>query len=363
MRRRATLWLFRLVRASPFGVTLATLAFFLSENPLAQPFVDRSLSSARMSLERAMARQVTPEWLRAEMEIALAAEDFERVTTLAYIGADQGIAPGPEMAARITALEAKVTGTWATAKSCAICMADITICPSLTLMASCSLPVEMSPIGDLNALRRAGVDALAGADVDEIEVSLAVVGLGATAAVVASGGTSATVKAGATVLRLGRKLGTVSPAFLRSLRTLSDVDLKPGQISAYVRGAAPLEAVLDTARLGKLTALSSDLTRVVRNTSLPEALDLLRHVDSPQDAARLARVTDVAGPQTRASFSVLGKARVFRAMVRLSDLAIAVIGLTFLVGLQLAILVTQLISGRFFRAITAPQRRKTTGLW
>ena len=361
MRGRAILWLFRIVRASPFGITLATLCFFLTQNPLAHPFVDRSIDSARLVLQRAMAREVTPGWVRAEMEQALAAEDFERVTTLAYIAADQGIAPGPKMVAQINALEARVTGTWATARDCARCIADITVCPSLTLMASCALPVELSPVGDLNALRRAGVDAVKGDEVDKIEVSLAVVGLGATAAVVVSGGTSATVKAGSTLLRLGRKLGTLSPAFLRSLRQMSNIEVNPAQISAYSRGKVPLEAVLDTARLSQLTAVSADLTRVVRNTSLPDALDLLRHVDSAEDAARLARVSEVAGPETRASFLVLGKARVFRAVVRLSDIFIATSLLIFLTVLQVGVLLAQLISGRVFRRLTAPKAR--SGLW
>lgn len=121
----------------------------------------------------------------------------------------------------------------------------------------------------MNALRRAGLAWSLGQEVDQFEAGLAVAGLVATGLVLSSGGASATVKVGVTGLRLARKLGSV-PA--------------------------------------RLQAELSDAARALNRW------DTLPHV-----LARLARLAEVAGPDTRRALAVLGKARAFRALGRAGD--------------------------------------------
>jgi hypothetical protein len=88
---------------------------------------------------------------------------------------------------------------------CGTCAIDIRPADSLGQIAACAIPFELTPFGDLNALRRQSTAWLYGSrDVDEIETGLALVGLAATALVVVSGGGSYAVKGGLSALRAAR---------------------------------------------------------------------------------------------------------------------------------------------------------------
>ena len=323
------------LRASPFLLSAALLIWSLNQSPFTRPFVEAAPAQIERSLQRAMARQVSPDWLAAELGHALEARDLDRIETLVLVAEDHGLSPLPEQQKEIEALRADSSGFWATTQNCALCMADIESCPSLALMGSCSIPFELTPLGDANALRRAGLAVWEGEPVDKLDVSLALVGLGATTAVVVTGGSSVTVKAGATVLRLARRMGTLTPSFMRTLARLSDITLRGDLILPYMRGSVPASRVVDTARLNGLGEVATDLSRVAANTSLTDTVRLMRHVDDATDARRLARVSEVTGPRTAAVFDVLGKQRVFRALVRLSDAAIAAAALIYLTLLQI----------------------------
>jgi hypothetical protein len=204
-------------------------------------------------------------------------------------------------------------------RDCAICIADIEECPSIRLMAICAIPFELTPGGDINALRRAAFDYAGGEEVDRLELALALVGLGATGLALASGGTSLTVKAGATVLRLGRKLGSLSPVFVARLRELADIPVTVSAVPGLIRGTRTIDDVTDTARLAALDAVASDLGRIAERTSLADTVLLLRHVETTEDAARLARLAETTGPETRRIVEVIGPARAMRATLRISD--------------------------------------------
>ena len=67
------------------------------------------------------------------------------------------------------------------------------------------------------------------------------------------------------------------------------------------------------------TAILDDTGRLTRNTGLPAALHLMKHVDSPADMARLARVSDAVGPRMVGVFEILGKSRALRLSMRLAN--------------------------------------------
>jgi hypothetical protein len=249
------------------------------------------------------------------------ADDPDQVSLFLDLAAEHKVFLPPDLETRARDLLTLHEGTLAQISDCASCAVDITTCRSLALVSACTLPFEMSPLGDLNALRRAGADWLNDADVDEVEVGLATLGLGATAATIASGGSSATVKFGATMLRLARKMGAMPTGLMRALRAAA---------TAGDEGVA-------------LTRLVTDIGRVRDGTSTAETLSLLRLADTPDDLARLARLAEAAGPDTRKAVEVLGKARAFRLLTRLSDLTVAAIGLITLLTAQAGALLTTLI--------------------
>ncbi|PHP28604.1 hypothetical protein [Limimaricola cinnabarinus] len=346
----------RLLAVLPLGLTALALALLLSQNPFAAPYLERGTEAVALELRAALAREVTPDWYVAGMDRALLAEDLDAMRMIAATGARHGIAPSPALLGRMQALEARETGALAAARDCAVCAADITACPRVALLAMCGVTVEMTPLGDLNALRRAGQAAIAGEEIDRIEVALAGVGLGATGLVLASGGTSATVKVGATALRLARRMGKVSEGFAAELRRLSDVGFRPDRLDDLALGRVGIDEVADAAKLARVGELASDLGHVAAKTSLTDAVLMLEHVDDAADARRLARLSDAAGPETRATLDILGKGRAFRALVRLSDLAIGAAALVWLLAGQLLILVGERIGRLLLALLRAPLR-------
>ncbi|SDE34918.1 hypothetical protein [Limimaricola pyoseonensis] len=348
--------LYRVLGFVPFALGAAALLLVLTQNPFSAPYVDRSAEAVRLELQAALARAVDRDWYDAEMEAALAARDLDRMRMVAAVGGRHGHAPDGPTLTRMQDLEAEETGALASLRDCAVCAADITACPRVALLAMCGVTVEMTPLGDLNALRRAAQAGLSGGEVDGIEVALAGAGLGATGLAVASGGTSVTVKVGATALRLARRLGTVTPGFAADLRRLSDVDFRPGGIDDYALGKAGIEAVADPLRLARLGELAGDLGRVAERSSLTDAVLMLRHVDDAADARRLARLSDAAGPDTRAAIEILGKGRAFRTLVRLSDLALGAAALVWLVAGQVLAFIGARIGAMAFEIARAPLR-------
>jgi len=347
--------LHRLVTAACLGGTVLGTGAVLQQSPFTAPFVERSASDAKLALERAMARSVTPEWLLPRMQAALADEDRDRVAMLTTLASEHAITLPAPLPDQIAAFEASYGGMLQSATECMLCAYDILSCPSLTLIASCAVPVELTPLGDINALRRAAMAALADQDVDQIEVGLAVVGLGAAGLVVASGGSTVTIKAGATMLRMARRMGTLTPGFMRSLRAASDIPVTWSRLPDFALGRAPLSAVTDAARLSDLGRMAQNVGAIGRNTSTADALVLLRHVDSAEDVAQMARLSTAAGPGTRRSVEVLGKTRAFRALTRLSNAAIAALALIYAFVLQILLLAGSWAGGRLLRAATRPR--------
>lgn len=268
------------------------------------------------------------------MAAALAAEETDRALWLADLAQAEGVALPAAEAEAVARLRA-AGGAWTkVVRDCADCALDTRACGSVREIAACAIPFELSPLGDLNALRRQGLAALAGEEVDQLETGLALVGLGATAAVVFTGGSSALVKAGASTARMTRRLGHLTPGMTHALEDVADLPVNWG---AALRGA-PIEQITDVARLRRVGGLAEDLGTVARQTSVGDTLVLLRHIDGAEDAARMARLSEVAGVRTLSRVEVLGKARSFRALVRLSDLALGTLAAIYAALVQVALM-------------------------
>ncbi|UWQ21645.1 hypothetical protein [Jannaschia sp. W003] len=343
-RRRG--WVRTLLRTLPTLLTLAALLAALATNPFAAPWAEREGRALALALEGAVRRTASEAWIAGALGEAVAAGDAERAAMLLELAADLGRPVDAAARAGAEALIAREAGALATATSCAACMADAARCRSAAEIAACAVPFELSPLGDLNALRRAGVTWAEGAEVDRLDVALALVGLGATGALLASGGGSAAVKAGAGLLRLARRMGTLTPALTRQL----DLPVAWGRLPAFAAGRATLDEVTDAARLAALGTLAADMSRVRRATSTADALRLAALVDGPEDAARLARVAEAMGPRTARTAAVLGKGRLFRVTVRLTRAAAGTLALLWLAGVQLLCAAAAWLGGRVLRA-------------
>ena len=227
---------------------------------------------------------------------------------------DQGTPLPPDLRARADA--ALAVGMLDTLSDCGTCMRDVTACPSLSLVAACTLPFELSPAGDAAALIRQGGTWATGGDPDGIEAALATLGLAATAGTLVTAGSSLSIKGAATTLRVARRADALSPGMTR-----------PCPAAALRR--APHVA---------LSGIAGDLRTIGRQASVPELLPILRLADDPDDLRRLARPSEAAGPDTTRVLTVLGKSDSLRLMRRLADAAMAAAALIALVLGQMAAL-------------------------
>jgi len=74
-----------------WGVT----GWTLSQHPFAEPVIARTADEARRALDRAVARQASADWLVAEIEAALAADDPLDIALLVEIADTRGIVLPP----------------------------------------------------------------------------------------------------------------------------------------------------------------------------------------------------------------------------------------------------------------------------
>ena len=346
------LWIGRSVRAAILAATTGTGLWGLSQHPFAQPLVERGAASASRIIEKGFRDTFTPDWVDQAITRAVQDGNQARVLWLADLAETEGLALPPATSLQIEAIRERADSWTEATGDCISCAIDIAQCTSLAHVAACALPFEMSPLGDINALRRQAVNAMAGDEIDRLETGLALAGLAATGAVIVTAGGSGIVKAGTATLRAARRMGSLTPGLARVLGDAADLPIS----WTAVGRAAPIDEITDIAKLERLGRIGQDVGTIARRTSAAEALVLLRHVDSAEDAARLARMSEVTGTRTLSRIEVLGKARSFRALVRASDLAIATLLAIWAAVMQLGLMLTGWFASRLARAASRGPR-------
>ncbi|MCC0076071.1 MAG: hypothetical protein H6898_05720 [Rhodobacter sp.] len=293
--------------------------------PAAALVVDRAASGLTAAYEQALSREATPEALAARISARLdeVPRDWVVIEALTDLAAELGIALPPALLERIAVLDAEDNGWIATGVSCAACAWDLRDC-DLSSALACGVAVNLTVLGDLVALTREGAHYLAGDAVDQVDVALAFVGLGATGLVVATGGTSLAVKGGAAILRVAHRTGRLAPEILAVFRRAFAFGIDWARLPA-VRSADELAGLARPAVLRPAVEVAQDLGRLNARLGTRQALHLMGAIDTPAEAARIGRAAEALGPRTLGAFELLGKSRFLRLAVRLSDEVWAVV--------------------------------------
>ncbi|QYK43636.1 MAG: hypothetical protein KF887_17695 [Paracoccaceae bacterium] len=311
-------------------------AALVAADPMLAPLRAATAAEIVAATDRAMARAATPDRISALIAARLAEDprNWVALDALAAVAAERAV-PLPETFADLRAAD---FGMLAMADDCLACAWDIRAC-TLSNVLVCKGPILLTPVEDVRGLVKAGTDWMLGDEIDEVDLALSVVGLGATALVLASGGSSATLKAGAALARAARGMRVLSPALEAS-------------VIAGVRAGADLPALArarsldDVARafrpdaLAPLARLAEDAGRMRAALGTEGALHLMRLADSGAEATRVADAAVALGPRAVGRAEVLGKTRFLRATVRLVDtgwaLVAGIAGLVWSVGTMLA---------------------------
>ncbi len=349
--------LIRLLVSILFALSLTGAALCL-----ARIAADPSLRAIRMSTtqeitaltDRMMAQRATVARLTDLIETRLAEtpRNWIALDALTALVIERAIDLPPELSQRLIDRRTDDFSLLVQAADCVICAYDAGAC-SLTQVFICQAPVVLSPVGDLFGVARAGTAYALGDEVDQVDLALSFVGLGASAVVLVSSGTSVTVKAGAAMAKTARAMGRLTPELLDMARLAVRTGVDWAGLPA-VRSIQDLSAVVRADAFLPLGQTLIDLDRIRAATDATTTLHLLPMVASATDARRLANLSEALGPKLVARAEVLGKARLLRAAIRLSTIGWLVLSALAGVALSLAMAagsVGQRFALRRFRSI------------
>ena len=294
----------------------------LRANPAMHLMVDASAAQIAAAADRAMAKVATKPRIDSLIASRLAEtpRNWVALDALAEVAAERGYPLPPDF----IALRDGDFGWIAQGSGCAACAWDIGSC-SLSNVMMCKVPILMTPFEDLRGVGKAGVDWTVGAEVDQVDLALSVVGLSATALVLASGGSSITVKSGAALIKAACGLRLVSP---RLIAFVAHTAARAVDLSA-LRRVGWGGNLMDAIRIGEIAPLArmaQDLGRLQGAVGTPAALHLLPLADDATEVARLADVATALKVKTVGRAEVLGKARLLRLTLRLGKSAWHIIG-------------------------------------
>ena len=316
---------FRILLRLLFYLSLAwtvLICLQLRADPAIRLLVDASAARIEAAADRAMAKAATQSRVVALIASRLADDprNWVALDALADVAAERGY-PLPS---DFMTLRDGDFGWIAQGTSCAACAWDIGLC-SLSNVMVCKLPILMTPVEDLRGVVKAGADWTLGADVDQVDLGLSVVGLTATVLVLASGGSSMTVKTGAALVKAARGLRLVSP---RLIAFVAHTATRAVDLSALrrVRSADDLIAAVRISDIAPLARMAQDLGRLQGAVGTPAALHLLPLADDGAEVARLADVATVLKAKTVGRAEVLGKTRLLRLTLRLGKTAWHLVG-------------------------------------
>lgn len=278
------------------------------------------VARAEVALEqvytRALARAATPARIAELLDLRLSETPRNWHVIDALLA--ENTALSPQVQARIDAARAQDFSLAARARACGLCAYDLSRC-TLGPDLACGLSVNLTVAGDLLVLGREGLSLSQGAEVDGLDVTLAFIGIGATGLVVATGGTSYTVKAGAGLVRVAHRMGRLAP----DLRRVYIRAFREGVDWAALARGAPIARATRAEALSPALRLTDDLGVMMERTGGAGTLHLLGAVDTLPEARSFARSARALGPRSTAALETLGKSRMIRLGLRLSDDVIA----------------------------------------
>ena len=216
-----------------------------------------------------------------------------------------------------------------------------------------AMAADFTVIGDARDLYEQYQISRAGGDVNELIVTLAGVGVGLTAVTVASSGSAAPVKAGSSVLKLAARTGRMTARLQRMLLHQGRQVFDYKGFLLATRGEKTLDNLRQAAvkaynprAIKALGETTSSVNNIRKSTSLLDAVDMLRYVETADDLRRLERVSSRFGKQTKGILKLLGKTAIgtVRVLRHTTELLIGIIASVF------SMLAAILSVGSFFRS-------------
>ncbi len=335
------------------GLTAARIA----ANPGFAPLRQATHAEIVAATDQLLLIYATPQAIEAKVleRLGETPRNWVALDALAALSSELSHPLGPATKQTLDDARAADFGLLAQVASCAACAYDAAQC-SVSQLMMCQAPVALSPLGDLAGVARAGVAYAGGNQVDQLDLGLSIVGLGATVAVVVTGGSSVVVKAGAGLAKLAHRMGRLSPQLVQMASDSVRVGVNWTALPA-VRSLDDLTATLRVDAFAPLTNTLIDLNRFRAATDATTALHLLPWIDDAADARKLANAAEALGPKLIGRAEILGKARLMRASLRITNLAIGAVTSLITLMASLALLIGHSIQNLLLRWLKSTVRQ------
>jgi hypothetical protein len=294
----------------------------LFETGVARVWVDRQTDRIAAEVDRQIVRHATAETVAARVRGHLDADprNWLALDALLEEAAQAGIALPKDLAAEVEAARTADFSWMARTGNCLGCAWNAERC-SFDLVMLCRTPFDLTVLGDIKGLADEGGKSMRGEELDEVILILSAVGLSATALVLVTGGGSMTIKAGAGLAKIARGMGAM-PGWMA--RTLTDAARRGVDWAGIpgIRSADDVMALLRLSVLRPTVRMLDDAGRVVKKAGPAGGLYLISKTADAAELAKLGRVSEAIHARTVGTVEILGKSRVLRAAIRLSDEAV-----------------------------------------
>ena len=285
-----------------------------------QFLVARSVSEISGAYTKLVNRELSQKALEQRIQQELSADDrnWTLLQSLREIADHQDFELSQQTEELWAAVSSEDHSLLNASKDCMQCMWNSEACVSSAAMI-CGLALNFTPIGDVAGLTRASVALATGEDVDEIDVALSAVGIGATAMVFSPAVVAGVpTKIGAGLLKFANLSGNIPLPILRTLRTAAKEGVDWAKLRTS-KSAADVSRSLRPQAITPIRESAESVATINSNTGANQALYLLRSADSVADLKQLARATDALGSKTSGYIALFGKSKILRLTLRLAD--------------------------------------------
>ena len=319
-QQRLLLRFFRLASILISSAIIAWSTWQIVGNRAGQLLVERSVDEISLAYTKLINRELSQIALeqRIQQELLVGDRNWMLLQSLRDISVQQDYQLSQQTEDLWSIASSEDHSLLNSSKDCMLCMWSSKACESSAAMA-CGLALNFTPIGDVGGLARASVAFANGEDIDEIDVALSAVGIGATVVVftpAAAAGVS--TKIGAGFLKFANLTRSIPQPILRALRSAA----KEGVDWAKLRTSKSVADVSQSLRphvIAPIRESAESLGRIKSNTGANQALHLLQSADSIAELKQIARATEALESKTSGYIALFGKNRILRITVRVAD--------------------------------------------
>ena len=291
----------------------------VAQSPLGGVLVARAEDQLGAAYERVLARHAGADAIAARISERLEepARNWVALEGLMALAEAQEVALPADVTEAYATAHAQDHSFAVRASTCAACAYDLRAC-TMGADLACGLSVNLTVFGDVLSLSRESAAFARGDAVDQLDVTLSFIGIGATGLAVATGGASLSLRAGASVMKTAHRMGRITPGVQRIYRNAA----RDGVDWRQLRAARSSDDLIRARRMEALRPaldVTEALGTISRQTGVRGTLHLVGYIESAAQAQRVARATRVLGPRSVGALEVLGTSRFLRTGLRLAQ--------------------------------------------